>query len=163
MIELLLPKQILPPDLMQWAYIAGGYAACPALASDIDVWVQVKEGQLVNTRIQILQWLESNMWPFKAEDNEGPLSDTYVAGVLKVAIVTSPHLSHPVHIIVTESTPIQQLELFDISTHQIALTWGGVVKGSQWKSIFEPPKVMIEMPRTATRLAKLTKRYGGNR
>lgn len=34
-----IPEGLLPPGVESRAFIAGGYAACPARATDIDVWV----------------------------------------------------------------------------------------------------------------------------
>lgn len=171
----MIPKELLPPDLMGSAFIAGGYAACPALASDLDVWVYVPRGddeadgeKLDATRGRILVWLETEMWPYELQDsNHLPEGAEVKEGVYpfhsqKVAVVRSPHWSHPVHIIVTTATPAELLEGFDISTHQIALVFGNVIKGSGWTPITERPKRLSGAFNVSTeaRLEKIAARFG---
>jgi len=37
----MLPANLLPEPYQSTAFIAGGWAACPSLATDMDVWVPV--------------------------------------------------------------------------------------------------------------------------
>jgi hypothetical protein len=172
----MIPKELLPAAMMGSAFIAGGYAACPALASDLDVWVYVaRDGdieddgeRLAQARADILAWLESEMWPFEAQDNNHrPEGATVADGAYpfhsqKVAVVRSPHWSHPIHIIVTTATPAELLEGFDISTHQVAIVFGNVIKGSGWTPVTVPP---VKLPgvfnvSTEARMRKIAARYG---
>lgn len=160
------PKNILPPDLEASAYIAGGYAACPALASDLDLWVYVQPERdtLANVRQRVLDWLENEMWPYEAEENThkmiGEDANGYSLASMKVSTVRSPHWSHPVHIMVTTAQPRDLIETFDISTHQIAIVFGQVIKGSGWTPIIEPPVVLKMTSTTPERLEKIRKRFG---
>ena len=38
----MLPHNLLPIEFREVAFIAGGFAACPSLAEDIDVWVPIQ-------------------------------------------------------------------------------------------------------------------------
>ena len=162
----MIPKELLPSDLANCAFIAGGYAACPALATDIDVWVYIqKESEtLREARARILGWLESEMWPYEEEEansrREGFDKDGYSISSVKVAVVRSPHWSHPVHIIVTNAQPAELLETFDISTHQVAIVFGNVVKGSKWTPVTQPPVMLRNTPTTPERMEKIRTRYG---
>lgn len=177
----MIPKGLLPEDLMGCAFIAGGYAACPALASDIDVWVKVadsavagssaEEGTqetttLQESRTRILAHLEEEFFPYEPQEttitSSGQNADGYPISVLKVAVVRSPHLSHPIHIMVYAGTIEELLGCFDISTHQIALSFGGVIKGSHWTPVTEPPRIIpgSTSVQTPARLEKIQARYG---
>ncbi len=155
----MIPKELLPADLMGSAFIAGGYAACPALARDLDVWVLAPEAEdLESARERILAHLESTMWPYEALDW---MTEEYgTTHAMLVATVRSSHLTHPVQILVTHSQPIDLLETFDISTHQVALVLGNVVKGSSWTPVTEPPVMLRRSPSTPVRMAKIAKRFG---
>lgn len=163
----MLPKRLLPPDMMDSAFIAGGYAACPALARDIDLWVTVPQGEsLRGARNEILAWLEIEMWPYEAEAdnlirNLGKANDGYTACLTgKVAIVRSPHMTHPIHIMVTSVSPADLLETFDVSTHQVAIVFGNVIKGTGWTPVTEPPRMLKMTPTTPERMEKIAARYG---
>lgn len=162
----MLPKELLPSDLMNSAFIAGGYAACPALASDIDLWVMAPPNQLGATRKTIINWLETEMWPYEVQEDQrlsvlGPAAAygyDVIAG--KVAIVKSPHMTHPIHIMVVDRSPAELLETFDISTHQVAIVFGNVVKGSGWTPVTVPPVMLRNTPTTPERMRKIAARYG---
>lgn len=163
----MIPKGLLPPDLMDNAFIAGGYAACPALASDLDLWVYVPQSQsLQAARTEILQWLESELWPFELQEDRrfnrlGPsASEGYDVIAGKVAIVKSPHMTHPIHIMVVDRSPAELLETFDISTHQVAIVFGNVIKGSEWTPVTVPPVMLKNTPTTPERMRKIAVRYG---
>lgn len=166
------PRTMLPEKYRDVAFIAGGYAACPALATDIDVWVPVTNAQdgvncpelLTDARQEILAYLESEFFPYKEEDGalrgQAGMSGSYPVGVRKVAVIASAHLSHPIHIMVCAGTVQEILSGFDISTHQIALTMGGVVKGDKWTPISEPPRALKHTDTTAARMEKVAARFG---
>lgn len=161
----MIPKGLLPPDLEGSAFIAGGYAACPALATDIDLWVYVAGESLADARDRILLWLQTEMWPYETqEDNRPQLAGSTIDGYsiisVKVAIVRSPHLSHPIHIMVVNQSPVDLLETFDISTHQVAIVFGNVLKGSRWTPITQPPIMLKNTPTTPYRMIKIAARYG---
>lgn len=166
------PRTMLPEKYRDFAFIAGGYAACPALAMDIDVWVPITNAEdgvkipalLLDARGEILDYLESEFFPYKEEDGklrgQAGMSGVYPVGVRKVATIESAHLSHPVHIMVCAGSVLEILSGFDISTHQIALTMAGVVKGDRWTSIYEVPRALKMTPTTPERLVNIAARFG---
>lgn len=162
----MIPKGLLPPDYMDCAFIAGGYAACPPLARDIDLWVMVNPSQsLAAVREEILAWLESELWPYEVQDDRrlrplGTTAEGYDIIATKVAVVKSLHMSHPIHIMLVDRSPRELLETFDISTHQVAIVFGNVIKGSGWTPITEPPRQLKDSPTTAARMEKIAQRYG---
>lgn len=167
----MIPPTLLPDDLQRNAFIAGGYAACPALALDMDVWVKVdRNDSLPEAKQRILDWLESTMWPYDAATTRPSIVGTVGANadgydgmgvfVQKVATVKSQYLTHPYHIMVVNVDPRTLIETFDISTHQIAIAFGNVIKGSGWTPITEPPRVLKMTPTTPERLEKIAARYG---
>jgi hypothetical protein len=178
---MVIPKGLLPAELMERAFIAGGYAACPALATDMDLWVKVSDvGRTVDEsrqeteamqlgRTLILEHLEREFFPYEVQENtvtsNGDTIDGYPVSVMKVAVVNSPHLSHPIHIMVCGGSIQELLETFDISTHQIALSFGGVIKGPRWTPITERPVIIqsatgVSTQKTQERLEKIAARYG---
>jgi hypothetical protein len=169
--ESMIPPTLLPEDLQQQAFIAGGYAACPALALDMDIWVRVNGDETMHDAKQrIIDWLENTMWPYEAATTRLSSPGVILGGrdgydhldinVLKVATVKSVYLTHPYHIMVVNVDPATLIEAFDISTHQIALAWGNVIKGSGWTPITEPPRMLRRTPTTPERMEKIAARYG---
>lgn len=174
----MLAFDFLPEQYQRSAFIAGGYAACPSLASDIDVWVPLgfigrseedhkREAMAMETaRRDILAHLESEFFPYKVEDNyvtsEGSTDDGYPIAVQKVARIESVHLVKPIHIMVSAGTVDDVLGFFDISTHQVALTRGGVLCGPGWTPITEMPQILpgSRSVKTQQRLLKIASRYG---
>ena len=159
----MIPKNLVPEGYT--AFIAGGYAACPALAADMDVWVSVRPAQatLDEVREQLLAHLAD--WDFGnfsfTEEMETRQCEGYQgmpgALILKVAKVQVGALT--VHLLLTDGDVFSLLESFDISTHQIALTERGAVKGSMWTPITEPPIKLRDTPTTDARMEKIRARY----
>lgn len=144
--------------------IAGGYAACPALATDCDVWVYgVDDGPF--EREKILWRLRSQVAPciveFVEESNDTEASTNMYGGDYiyswKVA-----QLADGRQIIVTTAESIQEiLAAFDVSTHQVALTPDGeLIKGYEWTPITVPPVQIRSTRTTPYRMQKITARYG---
>lgn len=164
----MIPSYLLPEDTRY--FIAGGFAACPALASDRNVWIMARDP--VATRREVLEHLKETL--FLDEWQELPDGQTeIVAGsseedhygdggtalTLKVATVDVTGIT--IHLLVTSGTVFDVLNTFDVSTHQIAITdSGGVVKGRQWTPITEPPVKLKDTPTTDARMAKIAARYG---
>jgi hypothetical protein len=175
----MIPNTLLPEQYRADAFIAGGFAACPALASDIDVWIPVSPGTCNAARDEILQYLRETQDNFSEQDGDtsprgriqhnvalanSQLLSTFegyhmVLGLRRVATVNVVGASLPYHLIVVEGSLDDVLSSFDISTHQVALTPKGVVKGADWTSIFEPPVVITEKYTTPQRLEKIRARY----
>lgn len=157
----MIPRNLVPESLYDQTFIAGGYAACPSLATDMDVWIFV-DGSLANledARRQVLEHLQAHF--DVAEEQGGTIHDyqgVYV-NILKVAFVQGFTL--PIHVMVCDAPCGIILKNFDISTHQVALTPQGVVKDDNWTSVMEPPVVLerMENEHTQARLEKIRRRY----
>lgn len=159
---------MIPDNLLPAAYndacIAGGFAACPSLATDMDVWVFVpKSATLEEAREAILQHLKAERFYAKEEAEERRERSTDEGGyeisgrVLKVAKVL---VAMDIHILVTDFELGGLLSSFDISTHQVALVPGGMIRGGDWTPITEPPVKLKDTPTTDARMEKIAKRYG---
>lgn len=157
----MIPRNLVPDHLYNSVFIAGGFAACPALASDIDVWVPYIGGEdLLLMRRQLLSHLHAE--GFVATEEEGGTVHDYngvAINILKVAVIDG---GTPIHLMVCNAPVDIVLQNFDISTHQIALTANGVVKGAGWTSTMVPPVVFEdkENEHTPERLKKIAERYG---
>ena len=170
----MIPRNLLPEGLV--AFIAGGYAACPALAEDMDVWVSTRLSRkpvlpLPELRQLILDHLKQQGFMFAPQDDtrqtEAGLEGYEIeVNILKVAMVSGESLFEsdyrlPIHILVTDANCSQVLEGFDISTHQVALTYDGPVVGRDWTPLTEEPVVLKNSPKTPARLEKIRNRYKG--
>ena len=155
----MIPSNLLPANT-DW-FIAGGYAACPALASDRDVWVTAETSDMDATRERILAHLETEFekWQIVVLEPSQRQEGTYALS-LKVARVITPGV--PCEIIVTDAENAHALiDGFDVSTHQIAILPNGmVVKGALWTSITERPIKLRDSDTTDARMVKIATRYG---
>lgn len=158
----MIPKNLLPEGL-DW-FIAGGYAAVPALAQDIDVWVLTRTP--VETRRQILLHLQKEGLTLWTEEQDNPAEKMEVydhfCTVLKVANVRPSGWMPSIHIVVTDAESVGEvLDGFDISTHQIAIhPERGVVRGQHWTSPIDPPFAFRANVNTPKRMKKIAERYG---
>ena len=173
----MIPKGLLPDGLQ--VFIAGGFAACPALATDVDIWISTAVGTCDDTRQYVLDHLNSHGFDYTEEDGEDSkrrrfqkdkalanaqlLSNFegyhHILGLRRVGEVRITGHSLPYHLIVVEGDVDEVLSSFDISTHQIALTEKGVVRGDHWTPIWERPFVIHEKYTTPDRLLKIQERY----
>lgn len=163
-----LPPNLLPTPLKRAGFIAGGYAAHPDLATDIDVWVQVKPGELHSERRRILTHLSAQHFDLfceKVDTEESFVGDMLgyediTANILKVAVIQRGN-QRPIHIMVTDAPPLMLILNFDISTHQIALTDSGVMRGPEWTDTDEEPVIIKNHTtlKTQERFAKISARY----
>lgn len=154
----MIPNDLLPPGTR--AFIAGGYAACPALATDMDVWVQVySEGEIEPMRARLLDHFRTSAIPYTEETgtNENYGLDTRRTVTAKCAKV---YRRIPIHVLVTTGGVAAVLDSFDISTHMVALTPWGVQRGADYTPITETPRVLRQTPTTPARLLKICTRYG---
>jgi hypothetical protein len=138
-----IPANLLPEPYRQSFCIAGGYAACPALAKDQDVWVYgIPTAQLSAVRQELLVHLsQQTVSPrsrrafsvYPAEDTR--TAESYCQEFIQIKKVAADiyrpgagHHQKQIHLMVTDAqNPGAILEGFDISTHQVALGPGGEV------------------------------------
>jgi hypothetical protein len=156
----MIPSYLLPEGTPY--FVAGGWAACPALATDMDVWVT--SDNPARTRTEILEHFNAKLF---ADEYEEERSDEVAGDVdaysnpltLKVARVLIGQKRF--HILVTSGDISDVLNGFDISTHQVAITDSGtVVRGYHWTPVTEPPIKLKDTPTTNDRLIKIAARYG---
>lgn len=185
----MLPVNLLPAPYDHTAFIAGGFAACPALAEDVDVWCPVDimsaphddPFELVWTeRDRVVAYLHREFGscfiehdginakrhevPTLPSIRHGKLVTTFEGYHLPIAIrragmVTMEGCSLPYHIILVGGDVDEVLSSFDISTHAVALTRKGVVCSEYWTSPLEEPKVIHQKYTTDARLVKVKARY----
>lgn len=157
----MIPENLLPKGV-QWC-IAGGYAACPALASDIDVWVlNVPTHDLQVRRAEILLHLAKQRFNVKTETGDNTPGDGYedkAIGILKVGRVTPP-TGLAIQVMVTDADVARLLESFDVSTHAVAVGPGFVTTHPQWTPPHVPPVAFSQHATTAERLARIAERFG---
>lgn len=164
----------IPDGYRERAYIAGGWAACPSLADDMDVWILATteeandpDFKLEDLRAEVLVRLNavgSKLRPIEEDSEETGNYGGVEIKIRKVGYIKRAGFQ-TIHIMVTDAPIIEAvLANFDISTHQVAITpTGQVVLGASWTSITEPPQVIEgrENEHTPGRLEKITKRYKG--
>lgn len=160
----MIPLNLLPDAYRTSWCVAGGWAACPSLAGDQDVWV-FGYPDLKKLRVLLLKHLAEGRFQFQEEGQTQTGSSYSLSfGILKVAEVTLPNRLHAIHLMVTNhASALAIIETFDISTHQIAITHdGNVILGSGWTPLTQPPVMIstnIGKPTTPARMHKLALRY----
>lgn len=154
---------LVPEKYRSGAFIAGGYAACPSLASDCDLWIHIDSylggPTLAEAREEVLTHIRGMDVSITEQDDT---KTTKYAGVnvniLEVGYIPGPKR---VHVMVVDAPVNAVLEGFDVSTHQVALLSNGqVFLGSQWTPVNEDPVKLIDTPHTAERMEKIRNRYG---
>jgi hypothetical protein len=143
--------------------IAGGYAACPQLAGDMDVWVLAGPQPYGSGLEQLAERIcKANpvIVPHAPMETDPPYILDHGCTIFKVGAQYPPS-GVTVHLMATECSTIQELlDCFDISTHQCALNKDGeFIKGRNWTPITESPVELFSTPNTAARLAKIRARY----
>lgn len=169
-----IPPNFLPLALEQRSFIAGGYAACPQRASDIDLWVTDITGRLEQSREMILAHLGAAGYHVTPETTRegfrvnGHGYDEMDCRILKVGYVTRDG-ALPIHVMVTDAPLLAVLLNFDISTHQCAFirqgdTWHNhLVYGPRWTPLNVYPLVLKPTTSTPGRLEKIATRYADMR
>lgn len=158
----MIEKHLLPEG--ERYFIAGGFAACPALANDVDVWV---ESSYYNPELSRKKLLEHLMLTYgvlniTVEETGETCAYSDIGESFQTMKVASLRGDNGVryHIMVTTGDVLQVLHGFDISTHQVAITSEGVVvTGDDFTKTSEPPRVLRDTPSTPERLIKITQRY----
>ena len=148
--------------------IAGGWAACPQLANDQDVWIFVHSQSDDDEHVfDFLGAQRANMLTmFPAITPESSLmgagaGDDTVYGDLGIGIIKVGRLGYR-HVLLTDAQDIPMLlSSFDISTHQCAITSDMVfIAGPQWTSIYVYPHILRDTgEKTRERVQKITQRY----
>ena len=161
------------PEGYPW-FIAGGYAAVPAMAEDIDVWITVQDEkealavkEIIRNRAieRSLDWVREDSRELTVYSQNLTLLTMKVMKVMPdTASFSFPAFGAvrylPVQFIVTTGDVHQVLKNFDISTHQVAIMPNGhIFTGPEWTNPLQPVEKLRENPNTAPRFARLTERY----
>jgi len=158
----MIPNTLLPEGTSYC--IAGGWAACPALALDKDVWVFADpQEDIVALRDILLKHLDDDNAEYEVEDETRSAAGYEgVISILRVAKVEVPGEAQPIHLLITNAKDAHDLiESFDVSAHQIALSsQGHVIKGQGFTPVTVKPVKLKETPTTDERLIKIGERYG---
>lgn len=153
----------------EWC-IAGGWAACPGLATDQDVWVFIgvedsgdfplRVKRLVDARRRILRTYPEIQAETTDAVPQTPEELMAAYGDLGMFVQKVGKLGDR-HIMVCDAPDVKTLlATFDISTHQCAITSDGrFVQGADWTSITEPPVAYRMTDTTPARLQKIRERY----
>lgn len=159
----MIPTSLLPEEYRYSWVIAGGWAVCPALATDKDVWVMVdSDADLVEERDKLLAHLTAEGYDFVAEESDPSTSATHsyytVFHTLKVALVRD---ATPIHLLITTADDIEEvLNSFDLSISQVGISpQGYVVRGEHWTPPADYPIVLKNTPTTFDRLQKYVDRF----
>lgn len=136
-------------------WIAGGWAACPQLASDQDVWIAAKPNEDIGEVAQKLQGAFSEIDTDDALANDAEGYEDLGIDVVRVGSLDNRH------IMVTNVEDIKMfLDAFDISTHQCAITSEmEFVKGHQFTPITAAPIQLRDHTKTPSRMRKIAERY----
>lgn len=153
------------------AFIAGGFAVSPALAGDIDVFIQVTpsvhEGNLPRVRQHVLAYLvdQYGLDMVKPEGDHSGVrnyerNDEYqtIFETMKVARVIFGGLDY--HVLLTTGSIEDVLDSFDLSIAQVAIDeLGSIHKGHDWTEPWAPIVVVKDTPTTYARMLKYMERF----
>ncbi len=159
----MIPADMLPADV-EWC-IAGGYAACPALAGDIDVWVYgVDTSNLQIRRGEVLLHLARKRYNVTTESGDNMVDEEYETkqcSVLKVGRIDRNE-KPTIQIMVTDApTPNELLANFDVSTHAVAVDMDGTVyRHDGWTPPQVPPVALLNHSTTPRRMERIAARFG---
>lgn len=151
--------------------IAGEWAACPALAEDMDVWVLNHDP--INARQAILTFLAMTPWRNFRYTEESLSSTLEPSGryegvdirIEKVAelVWTGDGLPpKPIHLVVTDAPcPEALISAFDISTHAVAIgPMGQVYTHEEFTHPGEAMRLLRANVNTPTRVDRICARFG---
>lgn len=155
----MIPRNLIPDGLHY--FIAGGWAACPALATDRDVFVQTT-GDINDCRAMLLDHMRAQGFDVIEQDESRQFTtlegheDIPVAKVAKI----KQKYAQDIHVLVTSGDVDAVVNTFDISASQIAITESGrIVRGDNYTTPMQPVYKVKDTPTTPARFAKYTERF----
>lgn len=183
-LRILLDEFMLHDPAGDWC-VAGGFAACPAAAADVDVWLyglrftQDGDHDLTTRRADLLARIEKALpewnvkapiwtekrWRFNTEENSTQFP-AYQGEILieKVGVLYAPQARFlkPIHIMLTEAgSPGDVIYGFDVSTHAVAVNSDGrIFKSSGYTLPHQPPFMLQENTLTPERMERICQRFG---
>lgn len=159
----MIPRNVIPEEFV-WC-IAGGWAACPALATDLDVFVFAGKLSIDVAREQLVAHLKDEYgdYSFSEQDDNRIQLDQYehlTVQIRKVGYVDGYGV--PIHVCVTTAQSVPMLiDGFDISTHAVAITsFGRVIKSENYTPPQERPRIVHMTTTSVERLRKISERFG---
>lgn len=159
----MIPAKLIPPGLRYC--VAGGWAACPALASDVDVWVYGEGIDVEAVHAQLTEHLSREYYddfePLTALCSE-MRSYEGIVNTRKVGKVWDINSGNTYEVMVCDaSNPMALLDAFDISTHMVAINdTGEVIMHDLWTPPTTLPVVHWTTDKTPERLRKICARFG---
>lgn len=173
--------KFVPEDLRPNMVVAGGYAACPELADDIDVWVLADDEidglteacdreEYLGSRRHRLKMHLAGMGTERVSADESDYAGDHKLVTTVTALLNFSGYNRSVRIldrkiqllVVPHRTPQELVDSFDISTHAIALQRSRFVFGRGWTRLNQTPNVLRwnQPGKSLERLLKISKRYG---
>lgn len=173
-------QELLPADLRSKAMVAGGYAADPSRANDIDLWV-VGMADLPGTERYIRKYLGEVGW--LSSDRADSLASEEYQDSGDFRVVAMHHVYEPIAVsedypsglgsktwtvqilISNQPTFLHLLNRFDLSVHQIGYSLDApnvAILAPTFTTIHEQPRVVnFERPnQTFRRVERIFPRYG---
>lgn len=165
------PWNALPAGYRPGAYIVGGYAVCPALAQDIDLFVLVEGTRTFDSVLEELaDYLTVNGVAFTqySKEERGELYVTAVPdGVCigKALLIEDERFHKPVQVclVLGAESILEALEGFDLSVHAFAQGYDGAYYSTPQATFMAAPIRVLKTGTPVTtllRLQRLSVRYG---
>lgn len=158
----MVPKNLLPSDTRY--VVAGGWAICPALATDMDLFVLAgQHADLQEVRQELLDHFKAEGFNY-VEEQETREFVGYdgLIGIGKVAKVESAYMGGKmIHVLVASTTIAEEvLNSFDLSICMVGIMDDGkVITSAYWTPPTERPAVVKDTPTTQARLNKYLERF----
>ena len=160
----LLPIFNFLPNKCPNVYVAGGAAVDYDKASDVDLWFPKEGWQAAKdflTQFKITQ--TRKIFKYDDYDSAKEKGTTYgnKDNLVLGEVYFGDAIKKLVQIIVTDKpTSLDLLNLFDISTHAIAVHADGkVVKCEKFTDPSQPPRILVYRSNTLSRYIKICNRY----
>lgn len=157
----MIPKNLLPEAHNEYV-VAGGWAVCPALATDMDLFILAgPHADLPEVRQEVINHLKVEGFDFtEQEEMREFIGYDGLVGIGKVAKVDTG-TGKEIHILIASTTRVEDvLGSFDLSVCMVGITnTGRVVTDNCWTPPTAPIAVTKHTPTTDARLAKYVERF----
>lgn len=157
----MIPSNLLPVKYQNSWCVAGGFAVCPALSTDTDVFVFVRElNQYVIDELRMYLGVVFGEDFVPQSNFEGTPGYDGIIGTERIGVVHAP--GRTFDIVMTDAEDVHALlATFDISTSQVAIMPNGaVVRGNHWTPPHEAPLMLLSREKSKQRYIKYARRFG---
>ena len=147
---------------LNWC-VAGGWAACPSLATDRDVWIfSIDTIELEGCRQRLLDAVKSTKGFTEQTETEVINYEGVNFTIRKVGYFNYSKELQPLHLMISDApSPEAVMAGFDISTHAVAIMpEGQIIKHPDWTAVNVPPVKLLNSNSTEARMTKIAVRYG---